>query len=578
MPSLQKMFALSDRGAKDLRKGIAACTLTNFALLLSVAVTVAIFTEVLKPLTGAEISWGRMWLYFGAGVLAAGINFACIRNEYRKTYFACYTAAEDSRLHIAELVRKFPMSVFNNKDLTELTTNMMGDCASIEHSMSHIVPPLVSNAISSTVICIGITVFNWRMGLSIFCTLPLAFLIIFGSRKLQEKSSRKQVDAKLKASEEEQEYLDGIKLMKACHLDGERFGKLNDALQGLKRASIAMELRTGVFMSASQFVLQAGIGITVFVGIHLLTGGQITLLPLLLSLVIVCRIYGPILSVLTILPMMFHTLVSIKRMKELAGIPIMRGSTDTPIPNYTFTFEDVSFAYNAAPVLQGITATIPQGKITALVGPSGSGKSTMARLMARFWDVGSGAVRLGGVDIKTLDPEYLMGMMSFVFQDVTLFNDTILNNIRIGNRDATDEQVLAVAKAACCDEFVRQLPEGYNTLLGENGNTLSGGERQRISIARALLKDAPIILLDEATAALDPENEVLIQQAITRLIAGKTVVVIAHRLRTIAGADQILVLEAGRVAEAGTHAELLQQAGVYHKLYEIQEQSREWAV
>ncbi|MBF1002473.1 MAG: ABC transporter ATP-binding protein, partial [Lachnospiraceae bacterium] len=295
MMNLKEMFQLSDRGAKDLKKGIFACTLTNLSLMLSVVVTIQIFLEVLKPLTGKEVSWSKMWILFGAGVLSAIIHFLCCKNDYRKTYVSCYTAAEDSRIRIAELVRKFPMSVFNNKDLTELTTNMMGDCASIEHSMSHIVPPLMANAISCTLICVCVMIFDWRMGLSIFCTLPLSFLIILGSRKLQERGSKKQVEAKLKASEEEQEYLEGIRIIKSCHLDGEKFSKLNDALIDLKKQSIHMELGTSVFISIAQFVLQAGIGITVFVGVHLLTGGSITILPLLLSLVIVCRMYGPIL-------------------------------------------------------------------------------------------------------------------------------------------------------------------------------------------------------------------------------------------------------------------------------------------
>ncbi len=578
MMNLKEMFQLSDRGAKDLKKGILACTLTNLSLMLSVAVTVQIFLEVLKPLTGGEVSWSRMWLLFGAGVAAVIIHFFCCKNDYRNTYVSCYTAAEDSRIRIAELVRKFPMSVFNNKDLTELTTNMMGDCASIEHSMSHIVPPLMANAVSCTLICVCVMIFDWRMGLSIFCTLPLSFLIIFASRKIQERGSEKQVEAKLKASEAEQEYLEGIRIIKSCHLDGEKFSELNDALKDLKKQSIHMELGTSVFISIAQFVLQAGIGITVFVGVHLLTGGTITILPLLLSLVIVCRMYGPILTILTLLPMLFHTLVSTKRMRELAGIPIMKGRADIPIQNKNIVFDHVGFAYNKESVLNDVSAIIPEGKITALVGPSGSGKSTMSRLIARFWDVNSGTVSVGGVDVKTLDPEYLMGYMSFVFQDVTLFNDTVWNNIKIGNMNATDEQVLAAAKAACCDEFIRKLPNGYDTLLGENGSTLSGGERQRISIARALLKDAPIILLDEATASLDPENEVLIQSAISRLIKGKTVLVIAHRLRTIAGADQILVLNNGRIEEKGTHEQLMAHDGLYHRLYQIQAKSSEWAV
>lgn len=578
MKKIKELFQLSDRGAKDLVKGTLACTLTNLSLLLAVAITVQIFVEILKPLAGADISWNKLWIMFALGIVAAVIHFLCCKLDYRKTYVACYKAAEESRMRIAETVRKFPMSVFNNKDLTELTTNMMGDCASIEHSMSHIVPPLFANIISSTLICICVMCFDWRMGLSIFCTLPVAFLIIFASRKLQEKASSRTVNAKLKAAEEEQQYLEGIKLIKSCHLDGERFSKLNDALKDLKKQSISMELGTGILISVAQFILQAGIGITIFVGVNLLTGGTINIIPLLLSLVIVCRIYGPILTILTLLPMLFHTLVSTKRMRDLAKIPTMTGRTDIPITSHEITFDDVSFAYNKDLVLKHISTVIPEGKITALVGPSGSGKSTMSRLIARFWDTTSGSIKLGNADIKQLDPEYLMQSMSFVFQDVILFNDTVFNNIRIGNMEASDEQVLAAAKAACCDEFVEKLPDKYNTLLGENGSTLSGGERQRISIARALLKDAPIILLDEATAALDPENEVLIQKALTKLIQGKTILVIAHRLRTVVDADKIIVLQEGQIVEEGTHQELMEKQGLYYKLYQTQQQSQEWKV
>lgn len=578
MMNLKEMFQLSDRGTTDLKKGIFACTLTNLSLMLSVVVTVQIFMELLNPLNGMGISWNKLWVLFAAGIVSAFIHFLCCRNDYRKTYVSCYTAAEDSRLYIAELVRKFPMSVFNNKDLTELTTNMMGDCASIEHSMSHIVPPLLANGISCTLICVCIMFFDWRMGLSIFCTLPAAFLIIWGSRKLQEKASKKQVAAKLKASEAEQEYLDGMKVIKSCNLDGEKFSELNNALRTLKQESIHMELGTSIFISAAQFILQAGIGIAVFVGVHLLSNGNITVIPLLLSLVIVCRIYGPILTILTLLPMLFHTLVSTQRMRELANIPVMQGKTDIPINNFTITFEDVDFSYNKEQVLKNINVTIPEGKITALVGPSGSGKSTMSRLISRFFDVDQGAVKIGSVDVKRVDPDYLMSFMSFVFQDVILFNDTILNNIRIGNMAASDSQVYAAAKAACCDEFVENLKDGYHTVLGENGSTLSGGERQRISIARAMLKDAPIVLLDEATASLDPENEVLIQNALSRLISKKTVLVIAHRLRTIVDADQIIVLDNKRISETGTHAQLIAKNGLYQKLYQLQTESQKWAV
>lgn len=576
--NLKEMFALSERGTKDLKKGIVACTLTNLSLMLSVAVTVQIFTELLKPLNGQDISWNRMWILFAIGIAAAAVNFGCAINDYRKTYIASYKAAEDSRIRIAELIRKYPMSVFNSKSLSELTTNMMADCASIEHSMSHIVPPLFAGAISSVLICIGVMFFDWRMGLAIFCTLPFSFLVVVGSRKIQERASERQVKAKLNAAEKEQDYLEGIRIIKSCKLDGEKFDDLKKALFQLKEQSIRLEMKSSMLASIAQLILQAGIGITVFAGVYHLTAGTITIQTLLLSLVIVCRIYGPLITILTLLRMLFHTLVSTKRMRELAHIPIMEGKNDVAINNYNICFENVSFSYNKEKVLDNISVTIPEKKITALVGPSGSGKSTMSRLIARFWDTDKGRILLGGVDVKGLDPEYLMEHMAFVFQDVTLFNDTVLNNIRIGNMDASEDEIMEAAKSACCDEFVKRLPDGYNTMLGENGNTLSGGERQRISIARALLKNAPIILLDEATASLDPENEVLIQQAISKLIVGKTVLVIAHRLRTIVDADKIIVLKAGKIAEEGSHEELMKQNGIYREMTAVQSISQNWTV
>jgi ATP-binding cassette subfamily B protein len=571
MAKLQRMIGISDKAYGDLKKAIAACTITNFSLILPVVVTMQLITEILKPLTGGSLSIHKLWLLLGLGLAAAIIVFLCSKNDYKKTYVTSYITAEESRLRIAETIRKLPMSVFNSKDLTELTTNIMGDCTNLEHTLSHVVPQLGANIISCTVICLLLAFFDWRIALAIFCTLPVSFFIIFISRRQQEQLNREQIEAKLQAAEQTQEYLEGIKIIKACNLDGERFEILNRALRELKRRSLKMELGTGVFVTGAQFILQAGVGITIFTGTALLSRGRVELMPLILSLLIVVRMYGPIITIMTLLPELFYLQQVTKRMRQLADIPVMEGSEDTPITNYTIEFDHVGFRYNDEAVLQGVTVTIPEKSITALAGPSGSGKSTMTRLIARFWDVNTGAVKIGGVDIKTLDPEYLMGFMAFVFQDVILFNDTVYHNIRIGNLSASEEDVMAAAKAAHCDEFVSELPDKYNTLLGENGLTLSGGERQRISIARVLLKDAPIILLDEATASLDPENETLIQEALSRLIKNKTVLVIAHRLRTIAGADKIIVLDKGRISGEGIHEELLAGNTLYEKMYTLQQ-------
>ena len=578
MSKLQKLMQLSDKGYQDLKKAIAACTVTNLSLMLPFCVTIQVFVELLKPLTGGSIRWNHMWLLFGAGIVSSVLVFWANWNDYEQTYINSYLEAENVRVSVAERIRQMPMSFFNSKDLSELTTNLIGDCSTLEHVLSHVIPQLAANAISSTIICICLAFFEWRLALTVFCTIPVSFAIIFFSRRAQENVNKKQIEAKLKASEQVQEYIEGMKVIKSCNMAGEKSKELNKVLLFMKKMAVKMELFTGTLVTGAQLILQAGIGITVYVGAHLLTGGSIELIPLLMFLLIVVRIYGPILTELTLLPELFHSLHAMQRMKTLRSGAVQEGRSDIRIRNHELVFHQVSFGYNENRILHQVSFTIPENGITALVGPSGSGKSTIAKLAARFWDIDEGEITLGGVDISTLDPEYLMDEMSFVFQDVVLFNDTVYNNIKIGNMDATEEEVMSAAKAACCDEFVSKMPEGYQTLLGENGSTISGGERQRVSIARALLKNAPVILLDEATASLDPENEALIQQAVTRLIQNKTVLVIAHRLRTVAGADKIIVLDAGKVTEEGDHDELMDKNGLYAKLYRIQQESMEWAV
>ena len=490
------------------------------------------------------------------GVIAAILVFLAAKNDYRKTYIASYKEASTTRLRIAEHLRKLPMSFFNTKDLSDITTNMMADCSSMESMLSSTIPPLIANIISVTLTCICLAFFDWRMALAIFCTMPVTFLIIWCGRKLQLRLFDKQVDVKLEASSQIQEYLEGIKIIKSCGLSGSRFSTL---VQG------------------ASLILQAGLGITIFIGTVLITGGEIELLPLLVLLMFSTKIYGPILAILSQLTSLFHLGTVTNRMRTLLTTPAMEGE-DKDVSKYDIELKSVTFGYNRDDVIKDVSFSIPAGSITALVGPSGSGKSTISKLIARFWDIRKGQITIGGMDVKTIEPEHLMRCMSFVFQDVTLFNDTVFNNICVGNMNATEEQVMAAAKAAYCDEFIQRLPDGYQTVLGENGSTLSGGERQRISIARALLKDAPIILLDEATASLDPENEILIQRAIAKLVEGKTVIMIAHRLRTVVDADQIIVLEDGKLAELGTHKELMEKKGLYEKLYHIQQESLGWAI
>lgn len=577
MKRLKEALFLSDKGYSDLKKAIFACTLTNITMLLPFCITVMIFSELLNPFVGKELVWEHIWLLWGAGVVSAILVFLTAKNDYRKTYIASYKESNVTRLRIAEHLRKLPMSFFNTKDLSELTTNMMSDCSSMESMLSSTIPPLIANVISATITCILLAFFDWRLAICVFITIPLAFLIIWLSRKYQKKLFERQVDAKLQASSQVQEYLEGMKIIKSCNLSGSQFSTLNKALLAMKKIAVKVEMVVGVFMSGASMILQAGIGITIFVGTLLLLDGQIELLPLLMFFLIVIKIYGPILAILSQLTTLLNLNVVTERMRTLLTAPVMSGKQQTS-KRYDIELSHVSFAYNEEEVIHDVSCKIPQGNVTALVGPSGSGKSTISKLIARFWEIQKGTITVGNKDIKTINPESLMQEMSFVFQDVTLFNDTIFNNIQMGNPNATREQVFAAAKAAYCDEFVRNMPDGYNTVLGENGSTLSGGERQRISIARALLKDSPIILLDEATASLDPENEVFVQKAIAKLVENKTVIIIAHRLRTVVDADQILVLDNGKLVEYGTHNELMRKNGLYHKLYHIQQESLGWAV
>lgn len=577
MKRLKEALFLSDKGYSDLKKAIFACTLTNITMLLPFCITVMIFSELLNPFVGKELVWEHIWLLWGAGVVSAILVFLTAKNDYRKTYIASYKESNVTRLRIAEHLRKLPMSFFNTKDLSELTTNMMSDCSSMESMLSSTIPPLIANVISATITCILLAFFDWRLAICVFITMPLAFLIIWLSRKYQKKLFERQVDAKLQASSQVQEYLEGMKIIKSCNLSGSQFSTLNKALLAMKKIAVKVEMVVGVFMSGASMILQAGIGITIFVGTLLLLDGQIELLPLLMFFLIVIKIYGPILAILSQLTTLLNLNVVTERMRTLLTAPVMSGKQQTS-KRYDIELSHVSFAYNEEEVIHDVSCKIPQGNVTALVGPSGSGKSTISKLIARFWEIQKGTITVGNKDIKTINPESLMQEMSFVFQDVTLFNDTIFNNIQMGNPNATKEQVFAAAKAAYCDEFVRNMPDGYNTILGENGSTLSGGERQRISIARALLKDSPIILLDEATASLDPENEVFVQKAIAKLVENKTVIIIAHRLRTVVDADQILVLDNGKLIEYGTHNELMRKNGLYHKLYHIQQESLGWAV
>jgi len=576
---LKKLLHLSPKGEKDLKKAIFICVLSNITLFFPYMIIMQVMQVILLPLAnGTPIDTGKLWLLFGLGILAAALYWIVYAVEYDKTYTTSYQECTNIRIEVAERIRKLPLSFFNRKDLSELTTNIMSDCETVEQMISHAVPQVFANSISILIVSILLFLYDWRMTLALLFVLPISVGVIALSRKLQATLGERHVKARLNVSKQIQEYLDGIKVVKAFGLSGEKSAALKGSLKTMMKEAMKFEAIAGAFVTLASVILQVGVGIVILVGVNLLTNGSLDTVTFLTFTMISTRIYAPFLTVLTMLSQLMYFFTSTKRMQALRNEPTMEGSTAVSLPDCNIEFKNVTFAYNKEDVIKDMSITLPQNAVTALVGPSGSGKSTISRLIARFWDVNQGEVLIGGKNIREIEPEALMKYMSFVFQDVVLFNDTVINNIRIGKEGATDEEVRNAARIARCDEFIGRMDKGFDTLIGENGCTLSGGERQRISIARAILKDAPIVLLDEATASLDPENEVMIQEAVSALIQNRTVIVIAHRLKTIAGANKIVVLEEGKLAEQGTHDELISKNGLYARLWNIQQESLGWSV
>ena len=576
---LKRLFALSDKGAKDLKKGGLAATFSKGSLFIPMALFLMVLQEICKPLLGEEASTPNILLYVILSVLSIAIIFICNYIEYCCTYIAAYEESSLRRIKLAEKLRKLPLSYFGEHDLSEMTTSMMSDCNELERTFSGAIPKMIGSVFSIILIMIGLFVVDWRMSLALFCVFPVALLLILGSKKLQERMGTKRMNSRLAAADGIQEFLDNIADIKTCNQTEKYLGGLEKKLQDVLRDSVKVELTSGTLLTSAQMLLRVGFPLVVLTGAVLLVNDRTDLFTYMLFLLAASRVYEPLSGVMSQLTEIFNANLQIKRMKELENQPELSGSENCANKNYDISFNHVSFSYkDGENVLNDVSFTAKQGEVTAFVGPSGSGKSTAAKLAARFWDVNGGNILLGGVDIKTVDPEVLLKNFSIVFQDVVLFSDTIMENIRLGRRDATDEEVIAVAKAACCDEFVSRFPKGYDTVIGENGSTLSGGERQRISIARALLKDAPIILLDEATASLDVENETSVQNAITRLTKNKTVLVIAHRMRTVAGADKVIVLDKGKIVEEGTPQELAAKGGLYSHMVQLQNESFEWSL
>ncbi|MFD3156860.1 ABC transporter ATP-binding protein [Haloimpatiens sp. FM7330] len=576
----QKKFAMSEQGAKDLVKGSLLTALKNLIQMLPVGLFILMLSELLKPLLNQ--SWDTkpsILKYSILIIVALVIIYISEYKQYTSTFSSTYKESANKRITLAEKLRYLPLAFFGKRNLADLTNTIMGDCASLEHAFSHAVPQLFGAIISTIVIVISLLCMNLRLGIAVLWVVPVAFIIIGISRHTQAKSKMKHYRSKRICADGIQECLENIQDIKAYNMKKNYIEKLDRKLDDSESAQIKSELATGVFVTSAQAVLRLGIATTILVGAHLFINKDISLLTYFIFLITASRLYDPLSGTLENISEIFSIEIPMNRMKEIENQDTQEGSKNYKTNGYDIEFNNVAFSYNEnEPVLKDVSFAAKQGEVTALIGPSGGGKSTAAKLAARFWDVNSGNVTLGGQDITTIDPETLLTNYSIVFQDVTLFNDTIMENIRLGRRNATDEEVREAAKAAMCDDFIMNMPEGYKTVIGENGSTLSGGERQRISIARALLKDSPIVLLDEATASLDVENETQIQKAISELVKNKTVLVIAHRMRTIANADKIVVLADGYVSQQGKPKKLLEEGGLYKHMVELQTKSMDWSL
>ena len=572
---IMKKYALSRQGAKDLVIATISCMVHNLTLMLPVSLLYLLVSD----LYAGGVPQGHLWIYIVGMVAAVLLILFSYRWVYGATYYATYKESSVRRISLAEKLRKLPLSFFGKRDLSDLTTTIMADCTTLEQSFSHWIPEFFGSMISTVIIAVCLFIFDWRMALAALWVLPVSLAIVAFSGKVQNYFTRRQTEAKLAVADGIQEALETMRDLKSNNAEEKYLKGLDKKIDLQEKRMIASELGGALFVVPAGMILKLGIGTVALVGGMLLANNAITVLTFFMYLLVVSRLYDPLSSSLQNLAAIISTNIPIERMNEIENYPVQPGTAELRTHGYDIVFDNVSFAYNTGEqVLSGVSFTAKQGEVTALIGPSGGGKSTAAKLAARFWDADSGKITLGGTDVKTVDPEKLLSAYSIVFQDVTLFNNTVMENIRIGRQGATDEEVLAAAREAQCDEFVEKLPEGYQTMIGENGSALSGGERQRISIARALLKDSPVILLDEATASLDAENETHIQRAISRLVKGKTVLIIAHRMRTVEGADKLVLLKDGKVAEQGSPKKLLAKGGIYAKMCQLQQQSGEWRI
>ncbi len=576
---LQKKFALSGQGGKDLTKAIFCCALTNISLMFPMGILFLFMERLTGPLVGLEAPDMGIGGYVGISVVLLAVIGFFEHLQYNATFLSSYQESANMRIRLAERLRKLPLSFFGKRDLADLTTTIMADCAFVEKAFSHFIPELIGALISTVLIGVGLLAANWRMGIAVLWVAPVSFLLAALTRPLVDRMERRQKGKMIAASDGIQECIENIQDIRANNQSADYLEKLDQKIMDVESITVKLELLNGTLVTSAQMILKIGMATTVLVGASLLVSGSISFMIFLMFMLAATRLYQPLSGCLQNLSAVYSTLLVVERMKSIEEQKIQQGREDAAYRGYDIVFDRVGFSYKEGePVLREVSFTARQGQVTALVGPSGGGKSTSAKLAARFWDIDKGTITIGGCDISKIEPETLLKSFAIVFQDVVLFNNTIMENIRLGRKGASDEEVLAAARAAQCEEFISRLPEGYQTRIGENGSTLSGGERQRLSIARALLKDAPIILMDEATASLDVENETLVQEAISNLVKDKTVLIIAHRMRTVAGADQIVVLKDGCVAEQGTPEKLLENNGIYRHMTELQNRSLSWSL
>ncbi|PIE45442.1 MAG: ABC transporter ATP-binding protein [Gammaproteobacteria bacterium] len=567
----QQQFALSEKGAKDLRAAIVTHTLLNISFMLPVMLAFAFLDDVIRHWQTGEVLQRGILFYLIFAVVAFILMFLIAYIDYGNTYTKIYDESASRRIQLAETLKALPMAFFGKKDIADLSATIMEDATQIEQIFSHAIPQLFASIISMLIITCLMFLYNWQMSLALFWVVPVGFTVFALSKRSMDKGHQSVYNDKRDVTDGIQEGLEMVQEIKSYHREDAYLDDLDARLNHYETRLIRSELVSGTLINLSHFMLKLGLPSVIFAGAFLFADGSITLFTYLVFLIIVGRIYDPITDTMNHFAALLYLNVRIRRMQEMDNMPRQTGATTMQPKGYDIEFKEVSFSYQPGqPVLNQVSFTAKQGQVTALIGPSGSGKTTAAKLAARFWDIDSGIITLGGVNIADIDPETLLKHFSIVFQDVTLFNASIMENIRLGRKDASDDEVKQAARLAQCQEFIDKLADGYDSMIGENGERLSGGERQRISIARALLKDAPVILLDEATASLDAQNESKIQQAISELIKDKTVIIIAHRMRTVIAADHIVAIKDGEVVESGSPAALKAKDGLFAKMLKKQ--------